>query len=394
MALSSEDTFVSPPTAPVEEMPTAGLPEEPATSDAELRSAADALARSLRQEPPETGEENLARYLEGLRSRLNESVLQWKARVLNRELTPQLELVENVRMFEAAVPRAESGQEMFRDVPFANLPPAGSLPQVVHIAGSYLVCVDGIWSKRSLRVFIEQIQKHEPLALREIQLLPDALRLAQLEFILNSADEAFAAGELPPIEESPFSAPIHSLRRLNQTEWRDVLEPLMAFDAVLRQDPVGAYAAMPKGRSWPRKGRPPIRVRYGRAIYPREGETHQQLSLRMQQGVAELFAAADAAVLPRADGGTSGALVLALSHGVPVVASDLPVYSELVSAAGAGWLFEPGDRAALSAALEDVAAEPVERLSQRADAARARAKALDWKDSCRAYARLLRELER
>ena len=52
---------------------------------------------------------------------------------------------------------------------------------------------------------------------------------------------------------------------------------------------VGAYAAMPKGRSWPRKGRPPIRVRYGRPIYPREGETHQQLSLRMQQGVAELF---------------------------------------------------------------------------------------------------------
>ena len=52
---------------------------------------------------------------------------------------------------------------------------------------------------------------------------------------------------------------------------------------------VGAYAAMPKGRSWPRRGRPPIRVRYGRPIEPREGETHQQLSLRMQQGVAELF---------------------------------------------------------------------------------------------------------
>jgi 1-acyl-sn-glycerol-3-phosphate acyltransferase len=52
---------------------------------------------------------------------------------------------------------------------------------------------------------------------------------------------------------------------------------------------VGAYAAMPKGRSWPRRGRPPIRVRYGQPIHPREGETHQQLSLRMQQAVAELF---------------------------------------------------------------------------------------------------------
>jgi 1-acyl-sn-glycerol-3-phosphate acyltransferase len=52
---------------------------------------------------------------------------------------------------------------------------------------------------------------------------------------------------------------------------------------------VGAYAAMPKGRSWPKPGRPPIRVRYGKPLFPREGETHQQLSLRMQQAVAELF---------------------------------------------------------------------------------------------------------
>ena len=52
---------------------------------------------------------------------------------------------------------------------------------------------------------------------------------------------------------------------------------------------VGAYAAMPKGRTWPRSGRPPIRVRYGPPLHPGEGETHQELSLRMQHAVAELF---------------------------------------------------------------------------------------------------------
>lgn len=52
---------------------------------------------------------------------------------------------------------------------------------------------------------------------------------------------------------------------------------------------VGAYQAMPKGRGWPRPGRPPVSVRYGRPLRPEEGETHQQLSLRMQQAVAQLF---------------------------------------------------------------------------------------------------------
>ena len=52
---------------------------------------------------------------------------------------------------------------------------------------------------------------------------------------------------------------------------------------------VGAAQAMPKGRWWPRKGRPPVTIRYGREIVPEEGESHQALSLRMQQAVAELF---------------------------------------------------------------------------------------------------------
>ncbi len=52
---------------------------------------------------------------------------------------------------------------------------------------------------------------------------------------------------------------------------------------------VGAYQAMPKGRFWPRPGRPVVTIRYGDPIYPGEGETHQALSKRMQQAVMALF---------------------------------------------------------------------------------------------------------
>jgi 1-acyl-sn-glycerol-3-phosphate acyltransferase len=52
---------------------------------------------------------------------------------------------------------------------------------------------------------------------------------------------------------------------------------------------VGAFQAMPKGRWWPGAGRPVVTIRYGAPFRPQEGESHQSLSRRMQQAVAELF---------------------------------------------------------------------------------------------------------
>ena len=95
--------------------------------------------------------------------------------------------------------------------------------------------------------------------------------------------------------------------------------------------------------------------------------------------VAELFGACDAAVLARGDGGTSGALILALSLGIPVVAARCPVYVDLVgSDEAAGWLFEPGSEESLGVALARVAAaSPAERAA-KADAALERAQSLSW----------------
>lgn len=68
--------------------------------------------------------------------------------------------------------------------------------------------------------------------------------------------------------------------------------------------------------------------------------------------VVELFAAADAAVLARSEIWTSGSLILALSLGVPVVASQLAPHEELLDGEKAGWLFEPGNAASLRWTLE------------------------------------------
>jgi glycosyltransferase involved in cell wall biosynthesis len=108
--------------------------------------------------------------------------------------------------------------------------------------------------------------------------------------------------------------------------------------------------------------------------------------------VAELFAASDAAVLPRSDGGTSGALILALSMGVPVIAARTPVSEELTRGGRAGWLFEPGDHDSLRAALEEAAGTAAAVRLEKGALGLEQARALSWADIGSRMAALLDRL--
>ena len=105
--------------------------------------------------------------------------------------------------------------------------------------------------------------------------------------------------------------------------------------------------------------------------------------------VAELFSASDVAVLARSDGGTSGAVVLALSLGLPAIAAATPGYLELTGHGRAGWHFEPGDIDSLCAALRSAAADPLARRKKARHALR-QAQLLSWPEIAARTAALLR----
>jgi glycosyltransferase involved in cell wall biosynthesis len=94
------------------------------------------------------------------------------------------------------------------------------------------------------------------------------------------------------------------------------------------------------------------------AAAARDPRIRSRLGLVPRGQVAELFGASDAAVLGRGQVWTSGSLILALSLGVPVVASRLPIHEDLVGDGQAGWLFEPGDRWSLRESLVAAQAHP------------------------------------
>jgi len=117
----------------------------------------------------------------------------------------------------------------------------------------------------------------------------------------------------------------------------------------------------------------------------------ERLGFVADDRVAELFAACDAALCSRGDGGTSGSLILALSLGLPVVAARRPAYEELLGGEAAGWLFEPGDQAALARTLERAAREDRAVLAAKQEAVREQVGRLRWDEIGARTSALLRE---
>lgn len=120
-----------------------------------------------------------------------------------------------------------------------------------------------------------------------------------------------------------------------------------------------------------------------------DDRVHALLGFVQDDRIAELYEAADIAVLARSDGGTSGSLILALSMGRPVVAAHRPAYYELLGGEIAGWLFQPESTESLAAALERAARAGADARKAKGRAALARARGLDWVAIGRRTARLL-----
>ena len=265
-----------PLTAPVHE--GAGrLPEHPPVSDEQLRSAARALASTWRMtrgnSESQPGADSLPERMRSLKARLADRLKACERIANPRDLTPPLELLESTRALEAVLQGMKAAIPELREQPYVlvaaasassnapGAPPAQekalkksqeksqeksqSIPRVMNLAEGYLVAAQGIWSAGSLTTFVQAAESHDDLRLGEILLLPAALKIAQLEYLLDRADEVFVPGRpVPDIEHSPFSAPLHSLRRLGQFEWPEILEPLVPFQSILAQDPSGTFAAM------------------------------------------------------------------------------------------------------------------------------------------------------
>ena len=215
-----------------------------------LRRAAETAA-SWTVEPRPRSASAFARRVNETRERLKQLEKLLTSRSVSRvEEDPKLnqfrasirELRANFRLLRSAVAAVSARPRHIAELPRVVLTGRRHEPRIAAVSETYLRAAQGEFSAASFDLFVRVLQEREQLTVDELWDFPAFLKFALFEAILDEAEEELRSPESVPA--SFFVVRFNSLRMIANWDWSSVIEPLIGFDAILRQDPAGIYGRM------------------------------------------------------------------------------------------------------------------------------------------------------
>jgi len=150
-------------------------------------------------------------------------------------------LRDNVSLIFSEIASVTTEVKPFRTLPHIRTPKGKIVPRAFALAKYFLDSVGYQFTDQAFASFCQGFQENAVLNLRELWAIAPSLKLALLEQVATRGSKAV---EAPAGESHNVGVCVRSLREVTQAPWKVVLEPLILFDQVLREDPAGAYAAM------------------------------------------------------------------------------------------------------------------------------------------------------
>jgi hypothetical protein len=149
-------------------------------------------------------------------------------------------LRDNVRLFHTAVQDIGEDLQTLSVLPHVRTPSKAILPRPLAIAEEFLVAAHNQFTEEAVSAYVSEFQKFNVLNLKELPGLVSSLKLVLLEQNISRGLKLIK----DPKATYDIAPCIRSLRDVGQANWKEVLEPLVVFDQVLRQDPAGTYPRM------------------------------------------------------------------------------------------------------------------------------------------------------
>jgi len=214
--------------------------KEISTDVAAIRAHATTLANKLPWLPDHSSSETYSERCRSLSSSLRPllSVLHGPA---PKDPPDEFRwLHDNVRLIDTELQNAADSFKSVKKTPHVRMADGSITPRTIAIAEGFLEAANYQFSDLALSTYLEAFQKVTVLNMKELWAIVPSLKLVLLEQIAVRGKQLLEK----PQENFAIGYCVRSLRDIGQTSWKEVLEPQVLFDRILRQDPVEAYAKM------------------------------------------------------------------------------------------------------------------------------------------------------
>ncbi|HEV2715036.1 MAG TPA: hypothetical protein VGU64_07190, partial [Terriglobales bacterium] len=150
-------------------------------------------------------------------------------------------LYDNVRLLYAELQSTPVALKSERKLAHVRTQEGTVIPRVLAVAECFLEATSYEFSEIEFTAFVETFQQTTVLTMRELWTLVSALKLILLERIAARRRRVVCDSHQ---ESNGVGVYVRNLRNIGEVTWKEILEPLIAFDYILRQDPADCYAKM------------------------------------------------------------------------------------------------------------------------------------------------------
>ncbi len=215
--------------------------KEMATDTRNLSSSAKDLARKLVWLPGEDAVRPLSERCRALSQEFKPLLAAIESPAAAKTASDDFSLLhENILLLESELQETCETLKAFQGHPQVRTASGAVTFRIAAVAEDYLSAAAYRWGSAGFTEYLQAFQEITVLNMAEVWALVPVLKLVLLEQVAARGRRLLQ----DPVGSYGMQSPVVSLREIKETDWKDVIEPLIRFDLLLRQDPAGAYSRM------------------------------------------------------------------------------------------------------------------------------------------------------